>query len=76
MINRFLSWLLKCLFSFDRPVIRCKRPGCNRPLRTELSRMRGFSDSCWRKFVEEEQERLMRESTKNMEEIDRELQPK
>lgn len=72
MINRFLKWLLKQLFSFDRPVIRCKRPGCNRQLRNEISRLRGYSDACW----QAERERLMPEITKNIQEIDRELQPK
>lgn len=63
-----LSKLFNWLFSFTRPVVRCKRPGCNRPLRTEQSRMRGYSDSCWRK----ERERFMPEITQNMEEIAKE----
>ena len=67
-----MNWLFKLLFSFDRPVIRCKRPGCNRQLHNETSRFRGFSDECWRK----ERERHMPEITKSMEEIEKELQPK
>lgn len=74
MINRFLSWLLKCLFSFDRPIIRCKRPGCNRPLRTEQSRLLGYSYACWQKVGADR--KGLKESTANIQEIDKELQPK
>lgn len=75
MINRLFKWL----FSFTRPVIRCKR--CNRPLRNEYSRLTGYSEECWRKTVAEykaERERLLitasvqDEITKNMEEIAKE----
>lgn len=68
MINRLFKWL----FSFDRPIIRCKRPGCNRPLRTEQSRLLGYSYACWQKVGEEEKHDFQ----KNMEEIAKELQPK
>ena len=71
-----INWLLKRLFSFDRPVIRCKRPGCNRLLKTEQSRLLGYSNACWNRVRAEERERLMQESTANIQEIDKELQPK
>lgn len=74
MINRLISWLLKCLFSFDRPVIRCRISG--RPLRSEASRIKGICPACERKERAIADQRVEAVITHNIEEIDKELQPK